>query len=262
MRMKNMKKSFFFSIIVCLFSLFAGEKAVYAQTPDEDWAQANELYAAGNYADAEQLYKNIEQSGYLSAALYYNLGNTYFRQQSWGKAILYYERALKLHPEDKDISHNLELSNAMIVDRLESVPEFFLTTWIRHIHSIAEVDTWALCSIVFFAVCLLLALLFFFARSIALRKFSFFLAIFVLFCCGSSVLFAYYQKQDLLDRSKAIVMPAVVTIKSSPDNSGKDLFILHEGTKVTLLENLGQWQRIQLADGRQGWLMGRMVEGI
>ena len=257
-----MKKVFLFTTIIAALSLTAGGNAVYAQTADESWAQANELYAAGNFSDAEEAYKAIENSGYVSATLYYNLGNTYFKQQMWGKAILYYERALKLQPEDKDIVHNLEMANAMIVDRIESVPEFFLTTWIRNIHSIASADTWAWFSITFFAICLLLALLFFFARSIALRKFSFFLAIIVLLCCACCAIFAHYQKQDMLDQTKAIVMPAVVTIKSSPDNSGKDLFILHEGTKVSLLESLGQWQRIQLADGRQGWLMGRMVEAI
>jgi len=256
-----MKKILFLSIIV--FSFFSiADNAVYAQTAEENWAQANELYAAGNFADAEELYKTIESEGHLSAALYYNMGNTYYKQQSWGKAILYYERALKLQPENKDIHHNLDMARAMIIDRIEPVPEFFLANWIRNIHNVASADTWAWLSIIFFAACLLLALLFFFARSIALRKFSFFLAIFALLCCGCCAVFAHYQKQDMFDQTKAIVMPAVVTVKSSPDNSGKDLFILHEGTKVTLLETLGQWQRIQLADGRQGWLMGRMVEAI
>jgi len=257
-----MKKVFLFTTIIAALSLTSGGNAIYAQAAGESWAQANELYAAGNFSDAEEAYKAIESSGYVSAVLYYNLGNTYFKQQMWGKAILYYERALKLQPEDKDIVHNLEMANAMIVDRIESVPEFFLTTWIRNIHSIAGADTWAWFSITFFAICLLLALLFFFARSIALRKFSFFLAIIVLLCCACCAIFAHYQKQEMLDQTKAIVMSAVVTIKSSPDNSGKDLFILHEGTKVNLLESLGQWQRIQLADGRQGWLQGRMVEKI
>jgi tetratricopeptide (TPR) repeat protein len=260
--MDAMKKVFFFSIIFNLFFLLTEGKAAYAQTPDEGWMQANELFAAGNYAEAEQLYLSIASGGYVSADLYYNLGNAYFKQQSWGKAILYYERALRLHPEDKDISANLDMANTMIVDKIEAVPEFFLTTWMRDIHSVAGANTWAWCSIGCFALCLLLALLFFFARSIALRKFSFFIAVFALLCCACCALFAHYQKQALHDNSKAVVMPAVVTIKSSPDNSGKDLFILHEGTKVTLLESLGQWQRIQLTDGRQGWLMGRMVETI
>jgi tetratricopeptide (TPR) repeat protein len=228
---ENMKRVFFLSIIISLFSLSTGGNAAYAQTPDENWTQANELYAAGNYAEAEQFYKTIENSGCVSADLYYNLGNTCFKQQMWGKAILYYERALKLHPDDKDISHNLEMANAMIIDKIESVPEFFLTAWLRNIHSVAGADVWAWCSIGFFAACLLLSLLFFFARSIALRKFSFFIAILMLLCCSCCALFAHYQKQDLHDRSKAIIMSAVVTVKSSPDNNGKDLFILHEGTK-------------------------------
>ena len=257
-----MKKIFFLSLITGLFSLLTMGNTAYAQTPEESWIQANELYAAGNFAEAEQLYKTIENSGYVSADLYYNLGNACFKQQLWGKAILYYERALRLRPEDKDIEHNLEMANAMIVDKIEAIPEFFLTTWIRNIHSVVGADVWAWCSIGFFAVCLLLALLFFFARSVALRKFSFFIAILALLCCGCCALFAHYQKQELHDQSKAIVMSAVVTVKSSPDNNGKDLFILHEGSKVTLLESLGQWQRIRLTDGRQGWLMGRMLETI
>ncbi len=248
--------------IVYIILLIFSAGVVQAQTPEEMWTKGNEAYAAGDYAEAAAAYHAIENTGYVSADLYYNLGNVYYKQQSLGKAVLYYERALKLHPEDKDIAYNLEMARSMTTDKIETVPEFFVTTWIRNIHSMAGADTWAWLSILLLAAGLLFAGLFFFARRVALRKISFFIALLSVLLCAGSFWCAGQQKSALSDRSEAIIFPAVVTVKSSPDSNGKDLFILHEGTKVVVLETLGDWLRIQLADGRQGWLMQNTMERI
>jgi tetratricopeptide (TPR) repeat protein len=245
-------------VALCMASSFVAQ----AQIVDSIWAKANTLYASGSYDEALQHYTMIEASGEVSADLFYNIGNTYFKQNNLSKSILYYERALKLHPEDRDITHNLDIANAMTIDKIEPVPEFFVTTWIKDIRNSASADTWAWISLALFAFVLLLAWFFFFARSVALRKVSFILAAIVLLLGINSIVFASYRKAALYDTSAAIVTPAVVTVKSSPDAAGKDLFILHEGTKVTILETLGEWQSIRLADGKQGWIFKYAAEVI
>jgi tetratricopeptide (TPR) repeat protein len=248
------------AIIFTLFLVAAG--ILQAQIVDSIWIKANNLYAAGDYREAITHYNMIEASGEVSADLFYNIGNAYFKQNIVSKAILYYERAIKLRPGDPDISHNLALANAMTVDKIEAVPEFFVFTWIKNMRSNAGADMWAWLSIILFALCLLLFGLFLFARNITLRKFSFFLSILILLGSMNCGVFAYYQKKELHDTSAAIITPAVITVKSSPDASGKDLFILHEGTKVTILETLGEWQCIKLADGKQGWILKFAAEMI
>jgi tetratricopeptide (TPR) repeat protein len=253
---QHMKK---ITIFILFFASFV---AAQAQIVDSIWANANDLYAAGNYQEAATHYHMIEASGEVSADLFYNLGSAYFKQNTLSKAIIYYERALKLHPEDGDIAHNLAIANALTVDKIEPVPEFFVSTWIKNIRSAASTDTWAWLSIALFTFALLWLGLFFFARNIVLRKFSFILSILFFLLSLNGGVFAYYQKKALHDTVSAIITPAVITVKSSPDTAGKDLFILHEGTKVTVLETLGEWQRVRLADGKQGWIFKYAAEII
>ena len=248
--------------IITFILFFAATGMLQAQIVDSIWVKANNLYASGDYREAINYYNMIEASGEVSADLCYNIGNAYFKQNVVSKAILYYERAIKLRPGDPDITHNLALANATTVDKIEVVPEFFVFTWIKNIRSNAGADMWAWLSIFFFALCLLLFGFFLFARNITLRKFSFFLSILILLGSINCGIFAYYQKAALHNTSAAIITPAVITVKSSPDTSGKDLFILHEGTKVTILETLGEWQCIRLADGKQGWILKFAAEII
>ena len=251
------------TIILTLWLLcFAATGTLQAQIVDSIWVKANTLYASEDYREAINYYNMIEASGEVSADLFYNIGNAYFKQNIVSKAILYYERAIKLRPGDSDITHNLALANAMTVDKIEAVPEFLVFTWIKNIRSSADADTWAWLSIIFFTLCLLLFGLFLFAHNITLRKFSFFLSILILLGGINCGIFAYYQKKELHDTSAAIITPAVITVKSSPDASGKDLFILHEGAKVNILETLGEWQCIKLADGKQGWILKFAAEII
>jgi tetratricopeptide (TPR) repeat protein len=246
--------------LILLFVVLGG--ILHAQIVDSIWTKANGLYASGEYREAITYYNMIEASGEVSADLCYNIGNAYFKQNILSKAILYYERAMKLRPGDPDITHNLALANAMTIDKIEAVPEFFVFTWVKNIRAGAGADTWAWLSIILFALCLLLFGLFLFARPVTLRKCSFFLSVLILLGSVQCGIFAYYQKKELHDTSAAIITPAVITVKSSPDASGKDLFILHEGTKATVLETLGEWQCIRLADGKQGWILKYAAEII
>ena len=235
-----------------------------AETPDhrELWNSGNEKYIQGDFTSALENYLKIEELGYSSSQLTYNIGNTYFKLGENGKAILYFERTLKLDPSDGDAERNLSLAKEYTLDKIESVPEFILTTWIREAGYVFSSNGWAMLSLLFAGIFALLILLFRYATTSRIRKTSFFSGATALLFAIVSVMFAWNQKSDFTSHDTAIIMKPVSSVKSSPDNSGKTLFILHEGTKVKLLEQIGGWQRVELSDGRQGWIISVDIEII
>jgi hypothetical protein len=221
---------------------------------DSLWVQANTFYANGQYTDAIRVYAEIEATDNVSPALYFNMGNACFKQNELANAILYYERALRLSPGDAAIAYNLEMAQLRTLDRFDTAPEFFLFTWVRNLRQLADAGTWAALSLGLMAATLLCLAGFFFIRSVRLRKLSFFAAVACVLLAAGSITFAASRHARITDRSEAVVFPAVVTVKSAPDNTGKDLFILHEGAKVTIIDELAGWQNIRLRDGKEGWI--------
>ena len=230
---------------------------------DSLWNVANEAYAEGRWADAVKDYEMISEMGLESASLYCNTGNAFFKDGNVPMAILYYERALKIDPSYADARYNLELMNATIQDRIDPVPEFILKVWMRDACYIMDSDAWAVCFLVFFALTLAMALVFLLAPSAGGRRAGFFSGIIMLILAVFSVSFAIWQKNDYVNADEAVVMRPVASVKSSPaTESSTDLFILHEGTKVKIVDEVGRWNNIELADGRQGWLPSEDVEVI
>ena len=230
---------------------------------DSLWNVANEAYAEGRWADAVKDYEMISEMGLESASLYCNTGNAFFKDGNVPMAILYYERALKIDPSYADARYNLELMNAAIQDRIDPVPEFILKVWMRDACYIMDSDAWAVCFLVFFALTLAMALVFLLAPSAGGRRAGFFSGIIMLILAVFSVSFAIWQKNDYVNADEAVVMRPVASVKSSPaTESSTDLFILHEGTKVKIVDEVGRWNNIELADGRQGWLPSEDVEVI
>jgi tetratricopeptide (TPR) repeat protein len=248
---------------IILFVIFAFVlSTISAQTPRELFNKANTSYSQSQYSEALADYLKVEEMGYVSEVLFYNIGNTYFKLNEIGKSILYYERALKLKPSDKDLINNLTLAKEFTLDRIEEVPDFIVKTWIEDVNYMLNSDTWSYVSLFFFALIAILLLSFRFGPSSRIRKVSFFAAMAsLLFGLGSGY-FSINQKYKYNLNDTAVVMSQVSTVKSAPDNSGKTLFILHEGTKVQLIEELGQWKRVELADGRQGWIVSIDIETI
>ncbi len=252
-------KSMFFLVA---FLLTGFSQSLFAQDVRELWKDGNEKYTQGQFAEALGNYTKIEEAGYTSEALLYNIGNTYFKLKENGKAILYFERVLKLNPSNADASNNLALAKEYSLDKIEGVPEFILTTWIKDINYSLSSDMWSYISLFLFAAVAVLLLGFKFAYTSRLRKLSFFFGMVALLFGIISAAFAWDQRHNSGLKDSAIVMKLVSTVKSSPDISGKTLFILHEGTKVKLLEELGGWMRVELADGRQGWIISIDIEKI
>ena len=241
----------------------AGMQAQETDYADSLWNTANQAYAEGRWADAVDGYEMISGMGLESAALYCNTGDAYFKEGNPAKAILYYERALKLDPSYSDARFNLALLNNGIQDRIDSVPEFVLKTWFRNFSYIMDSNGWAVCFIVFLALTLAMALMFILSPSVGGRRTGFFVGLVMLLAAALSLTFSIWQKNDAMRADKAIIMRPVTSVKSSPSSEAStDLFILHEGTKVKLIDEVGAWKNIELADGRQGWIPSADLEVI
>ena len=237
--------------------------SVHAENQHNEWLDsANQAYTNGDYGQAINQYEMILEHGYESAALYYNLGNAYYKQNIIDQAILNYERALLLKPHDEDIKYNLEMANRLIVDRIESLPEFFLDVWIRNCMNWFSSNHWAIISISTFVLALILISIYLYTRKYGVKKFSFWLGLIFILITIFSLIFSYQQKKKIIINDTAIVMSPSVTVKSSPDVSGTDLFVIHEGTKVWLQDEVGDWKEIKLSDGSKGWLRAEDIEEI
>lgn len=251
---KNTSKAAALSLMLMLVMPFAADASndVYV---DSLWNSANQAYVEGRWADAVADYEMISGMGLESAALYCNTGDAYFKDGNIPMAILYYERALKLDPSYSDAKFNLDLLSSTIQDRIDVVPGFILQVWAKDICYIMDSDAWAICFLVLLALTLAMALLFILGATAAGRRTGFFTGIVTLLLALASLSFALWQKNEYMNADHAIVMRPVTSVKSSPSaEASKDLFILHEGTKVKILDKVGSWSNIELADGRQGWL--------
>lgn len=231
-------------------------------TPEALWEQAAAAYNNANYDQAIEAYMAILSQGLHSAKLYYNLANAHFKKNELGKAILYYNRALRLKPGDEDIRHNLEYAESSTKDSIEEIPEFFLTTWVRAIRLTLSGNTWTILSLVMLALALGMALLFLLSQRLSLRKTGFYMmsAAAVLFII--TTLFAISDRKTNVGHTEAIVMSSSVSIKSSPDRAATELFVLHEGTKLTIGDTIEGWAEVRIADGRKGWIETSRIEKI
>ena len=193
-------------------------------------------------------------SGEESAKLYFNLGNAYYKAGDVNKAILNYERAKLLAPQDKDIAFNLQIANQFVVTKIDPLPQPFFLRWRTRVINKYPTDTWAAISIASFVVFLLLLGLFFFSRVAAVKRLSFWVGILVVVFSGFTYSFAAKQKTRIENRDSAVVFCPRVTVKSAPRESATDLFLIYEGLKVQITDSLDTWKEIKLADGNEGWL--------
>ncbi len=224
--------------------------------------RANNLYQEKEYAAAITLYDTLIEQGYASAALYFNLANAHYKLGRLAPAILNYERAHKLAPDDEDIEFNLRLANLRVVDRVETLPEL---TFVKKIHNFIygkSSDRWAWLAAGLLWGALLLGALFLFTQNPALKRFSFFAALLALILSIICAALSYNQYRYLQNSRYAILFSKNVYIKSAPDAQSTDLFILREGVKLQLLETVGEWQKIRLADGNVGWMPVKGLEVI
>ena len=226
------------------------------------WEKAGEAFAAGQWQNALNCYQMIEGEGLVSDDLYYNIGNTFLKLQDNAHAILYYERALKLNPSHADAAHNLEIVRQMTLDKIDEVPDFILVSWFHNLRQGLSANAWAWITLALLLLAGILLTVFRSGAPRSLRKVSFILSCIVLVLAIFTFIFSLQQKRAVTRQDSAIVTAPVCSVKSSPAEGGKTVFVLHEGTKVRLLDDVGDWARIEIADGRQGWAQGSTFEVI
>lgn len=245
--------------IIALALMSAG---AYAQT---DWETANQAYADGNYEEAIIGYENLLQSsevaGAARAEALYNLGNSYFKTGENARAILAYERCLRLVPGHQDAKFNLQFAESRIIDNIEDHHQFFLLQWAQAIRGWLSEQTWLLWSIVLFVLCLTGLFVFAFMRKTAVRKTAFYTSVLAMVLSIIAMWAGLSLHHRDMAKEEAIIVQGVVNAKSSPDKSGTDLFVLHEGTKVRIGDTVGEWCEIHVGDNI-GWIREGALERI
>ena len=249
--------------IAVLFTVQLSSEAADTAYLDSLWQKGVSAYGSGDWRGSVEAWDALASTGVVSPDLYYNLGNAYFKSGDYADAILYYERTLKSDPSHSDARFNLEFANGLIQDKIDEVPEFILKSWARKLSYHLDSGAWAALSLVFLALTLALALLFFLGAATGARRAGFYGGIAALILTLSSFGLSVWQRNSYMKDDYAIIMVPVSSVKSSPSaESSKDLFVLHEGTKVRILDSVGEWKNISLSDGRQGWAKDNDLEII
>jgi tetratricopeptide (TPR) repeat protein len=216
--------------------------------------EATAAYNSGEYEKAIGFYTDILDDGEHSAAVYYNLGNSYYKLNNIAESIYFYEKALLLSPNDEEIKTNLSYAQNMTIDAIDTMPETGLSKLYKSVTGKLTFDQWAYLAIALIIIFVLLYILFYYANSSTLKRWSFIGSILALFICIIAIVFAFIQRSDFKDLQPAIIFAEESSIKSEPNASSQQVFVIHAGTKVNVLDQLDEWNKIKLADGKTGWI--------
>jgi tetratricopeptide (TPR) repeat protein len=244
------------TLVILIFATMAQAQV------EETKVEADKAFIEGRYTEAVDLYQDILSKEYVSAELHYNLGNAYFKSNQIAPAILHYERALKLAPNDEDIRFNLKLANLSVKDKVEEIPQLFFINWWNTVIKTFTTDGWAWNAVIAFGIGLLGFLVFRFSSDEGMRRLTFYSAVLAITWGIFSVYSAQKNFVHAVQDNRAVVFATTVTAKSAPDKKGKDLFVIHEGLVVTVSDELNGWVRIKLANGDVGWIQSETVELI
>ncbi|MCQ2343583.1 MAG: tetratricopeptide repeat protein [Paludibacteraceae bacterium] len=254
-------KRLFTTIIITALLLLSMTPAYCVTEEQKLWNEAAEAYSSKNYEDAVAIYARLVKRG-ESSALYYNYANALFKAGYTGRAILYYERALRLDPSNADIKYNLDFANLSKTDKTEAVEPFFVTQWYRDVTLLFTSNVWAYISLVLFLLAMFFFLIYRFGMTLVLRKTGFGLFLLFLACFFISIGHSSHARNMVVKNPAAIVLVGSETARSTPDMSGTEVFVIHEGTKVFIKSTLGEWIEVRLEDGNVGWIRNSAVETI
>ncbi len=230
--------------------------------PDDEFTKANNAYMAGFYGNAITIYEGILNGGLESADLYYNLGNAYFKNDEIAKAILNYERALRLNPGNEDYKYNLRIANDKLVDKIDSIPELFYIKWWKSVKYLLSPNAWAKLALFSFSLVFIFIAIFLLSRTALLKRVFFYSGLVLITLHLLSGIFAWQAWNEAKKKNAAIVFLPSMPVKSSPDENSIDLFVVHEGLKVQILDKIGDWVEIRINNGSKGWVKAENLERI
>ena len=242
-------KPYIFVLFLSLASLLT-----QAATPAEMKTLADSAYAQADYEKAIKLYGKLAEQN-ATCDVCYNLGCAYYRIDDMAHSVLWFERALKLEPSNKDVLFNLEMARSKTIDKIIPQHEFILFTYFHAMTNWFSLRTWTAVALVSFILMLVLLLIFWASDSLLTRKLAFSSAVLLLLVCILSNVCAVQQRKFKQTHTSGIITSPAVTVKSTPAENGNDLFVLHEGSKVEILDSsLKEWCEVTIADGKQGWI--------
>jgi tetratricopeptide (TPR) repeat protein len=242
-------------LIICILQ-------ITAQTPEERYAQAGQLYSSGDYSGAAAVYRKLFDDGYRSEDMLYNAGNAFFKIGDNASAILFYERARLIAPADEDINYNLQIARSRVTDKFETVPELFFVRWFNFISLLTPTNTWAVAALLLFLATLLFAVIFLTKARASGRLLSFWLSLTTLVLSVIFIALAINNNYLINKNRNAVVTCSIVTGRSEPGENSSELFVIHSGTTVSVEKELGNYLEVQLPDGNKGWIRGECLEKI
>ena len=216
--------------------------------------EANALYNQDKFGEAIEKYEQLVQNDEHSAEVYYNLGNAHYKLSNVASSIYYYERALMLSPNDEDIKNNLAFAQNMTIDAIEELPQTGISKFFNDLRENLTTEGWGIASIVFVSLFVLLFLGYYFAFNSSIKRITFIASILSIFFALVSMFFAFQGRASATKDNPAIVFAEKSSVRSGPKLSDEEVFVIHEGTKVQVLDEFDNWQKVQLADGKTGWL--------
>ena len=233
-----------------------------AQSPDELMKNANKFYQEGQFEQAVQIYQKILGQGFESGAIYYNLGNAYFKSGKLGYAIYCYEKGLKLEPNDEDLSYNLRIAQARTFDKITELPKLFIIAWWEGLVTALSTSAWSFIVILVFWILLISIAVYFFSRNSNFQRISFFSSSisFAVLIVAVVLLFARVNREAATNYG--ILLQQTYSVKVSPDVKGSDAFVIHEGIKFSIEDHVNDWVKIRLIDGKIGWIQKSVMGQI
>jgi tetratricopeptide (TPR) repeat protein len=247
-----MKKIFFLLLVIT--------STLTAQNVDSLFVKANDLYKVEQFTEAIELYKQIENENKISSDLYYNLGNSYYKLNKVGPAIFYYEKALQLNPDNEDVKNNLVFAKRLALDNIEPLPK---TVWQKLNENYLQTLTyneWAVVVVVFSFLAGILFLLYYFSFSSFIKRLFFITSMVSFLFLFVSLAITYNQYSFHKNTREAIVFAEESEIRNAPTYNSEEVFVLHEGTKVFVLDAVDDWKKIRLIDGKQGWIIASEIK--
>lgn len=240
-------------IVNVLLIFFIG-CVLFAQDIESLMQSGNENFQNKRFENAIENYQSILKQGFISPELYYNLGNSYFRVGELGKAILYYEKSLKLSPGNDDAAYNLKIARARTVDKIQEIPDIFIVKWWNILLTSFSASGWQIIVMAFYLLLLICIGFYFIIKNLQVQKLSFILGILNLTGLIFAVIFLISSLSREHSNDYGILLQAVYSAKVSPDIQGNDAFVIHEGIKFKIEDKVNNWVKIKLSDGKVGWI--------
>lgn len=219
-----------------------------------NFEEANQLYIEGKYQEAVEKYEELLAEGKKSENLYYNLANSYYKTSRLGKSILFYEKTLKINPENKKARHNLQLANTKIEDALETLPELFFVSWWKKLLHLFSMSTWAWIAITFSWFSVIAFAFYLFVKKQLFKKSAFIKSFILGFIAILSMLIAGISSGKIFKTEEVILVAKTSYGKDAPNQKAANQELFHEGTKLLVKDKVADFYKVETSEGNTVWV--------